>query len=131
MSYSPANGWRLSKADLETLINDDRIHFPKTAGANPYKKIYKHESKGKPSTDYWNDIHSIAMGAEKRIYPTQKPLALLDRIIKMCTDEGDVVMDPVAGCGTTGKAAKNLKREYILFDINPDAVILINETIKE
>ena len=131
MAYSPPNGWRLSEADLETLIEDDRIHFPKTAGANPYKKIYKHESKGKPSTDYWNDIHSIAMGAEKRIYPTQKPLALLDRIIKMSTDEGDIVLDPVAGCGTTGKAAKTLKREYILFDINPDAVILINETIKE
>jgi len=129
VTYKPSNGWRLSKEDLEALIAEDRIYFPSKLNANPYKKIYKHESLGKPSTDYWNDIHSIAMGAEKRIYPTQKPLALLDRIIEMSTDEGDVVLDPVAGCGTTGKSAKNLNRGYILFDINPDAVKLIKETI--
>ena len=130
-TYAPPNGWRMSKEDLEALIADDRIHFPKKPGANPYKKIYKHESPGKPATDYWDDIHSIAMGAEERKYPTQKPVALLDRLITMTTDEGDTVLDPVAGSGTTGVSAKKLKRPFILFDISPEAVIICKERTKE
>ena len=129
--YQPKSGWRLSKPDLESLIKEDRVYFPtKKAGANPYKKIYKHESKGKPSTDYWDDIHSIAMGSEERIYPTQKPIALLDRIIEMSTSEGDIILDPVAGSGTTGLSALNLRRGYILFDLNPEAVILMKQRLK-
>ena len=129
-NYKPKHGWRMSKEDLEKLINDDRVHFPEKQGANPYKKIYAQESKGKPSTDYWDDIHSIAMGAEDRKYPTQKPVKLLERIIEMSTDEGDIVLDPVAGSGTTGIAAKNLKRSYILFDKNPEAVILCKNALQ-
>lgn len=109
-TYKPKYGWRMSIEDMEKLIADDRIHFPtKKTGGNLYKKIYAHESKGKPSTDYWDDVHSIAMGAEGRKYPTQKPIKLLERIIEMSTDEGDIVLDPVAGSGTTGIATKNLK----------------------
>jgi len=129
-TYSPKYGWRLSEEDLKKLVADDRVHFPKKPTANPYKKIYAHESKGKPSTDYWDDIHSIAMGAEDRKYPTQKPIKLLERIIKMSTNEGDIVLDPVAGSGTTGIAARNLKRSYILFDRNPEAVILCKKALQ-
>lgn len=128
--YNPKYGWRMSKKDLESLIKEDRIYFPSKKGANPYKKIYAHESEGKPSTDYWDDIHSIAMGSEDRKYPTQKPIKLLERIIEMSTDEGDIVLDPVAGSGTTGIAAKNLKRSYILFDKNPEAVILCKKELQ-
>lgn len=128
--YNAKYGWRMSKKDLESLIKEDRIHFPSKKGANPYKKIYAHESEGKPSTDYWDDIHSIAMGSEDRKYPTQKPIKLLERIIEMSTDEGDIVLDPVAGSGTTGIAAKNLKRSYILFDKNPEAVILCKKELQ-
>ena len=67
VTYSPPTGWRLSQEDLQNLINDNRIHFPSKAGANPYKKIYKHESKGKPCTDLWDDLHSIAQGGESRV----------------------------------------------------------------
>ena len=70
------------------------------------------------------------MGAEGRKYPTQKPIKLLERIIEMSTDEGDIVLDPVAGSGTTGIAAKNLKRSYILFDKNPEAVILCKKALQ-
>lgn len=130
-TYKPKYGWRMSIEDMEKLIADDRIHFPtKKNGGNLYKKIYAHESKGKPSTDYWDDVHSIAMGAEGRKYPTQKPIKLLERIVEMSTDEGDIVLDPVAGSGTTGIAAKNLKRSYILFDKNPEAVILCKEALQ-
>ena len=121
VTYEPEYGWRLSLKDLQALVKDNRVHFPSKSGANPYKKIYKHESKGKPSTDYWDDIHSIAQGSEERVYPTQKPVALLRRIIEMSTDVGDVVLDPVAGSGTTGVAASQLDRNYILFDISEDA----------
>ncbi len=131
VTYAPENGWRMSEEDLRAMIADNRIHFPQKASANPYKKIYKHESLGKPCTDVWDDIHSIAMGSEARVYPTQKPLALLDRIIKMSSDEGDIVLDPVAGSGTTGVAAKKLKRSFILFDMNPKAVILCKERTQE
>jgi len=128
-TYNPQYGWRMSKEDLEALIKDDRIHFPNKKG-NPYKKIYAHESKGKPSTDYWDDIHSIAMGSEERVYPTQKPVALLKRIIEMSTDPGDMVLDPVAGSGTTGVAASLLDRNYTLFDISEDAIEACKRRIK-
>lgn len=127
--YEPANGWRLSKEDLKKLVEEDRIHFPKTSKANPYKKIYKHESKGKPCMDLWDDIHSIAMGSERRLYPTEKPEKLLERIIEMSSEEGDIILDPVAGSGTAGVVAKRMGRNFILFDINPDAVKIAKNRI--
>lgn len=130
-TYSPTYGWRMSEEDLQKLIDDDRIHFPKNKkNANPYKKIYAHESKGKPSTDYWDDLHSIAMGSEERVYPTQKPVALMKRIIEMSTDIGDTILDPVAGAGTTGVAASLLDRNYIMFDISEDAIETCKRRIK-
>jgi len=131
VTYSPSTGWRLSKEKLEEMVADNRIHFPKKPTANPYKKIYKHESKGKPCMDLWDDIHSIAQGNEKRKYPTEKPEKLLERIIEMSSDEGDIVLDPVAGSGTTGVAAKRMGRNFILFDINPDAVEIATDKISK
>ncbi len=125
--YEPEHGWRMDKSALEELVKQDRVHFPKKEGAKPYKKIYAHESPGKPCTDLWDDVHSLTQGPEKRLYPTQKPIKLMERIIEMSTDPGDVVLDPVAGSGSTGVAAINLKRSYILFDKNPEAVILCKE----
>lgn len=122
VEYEPQYGWRLSKGDLEDMVKQDRIHFPSKGGAKPYKKIYAHESKGKPCTDFWDDLHSIAQGSEERVYPTQKPEALLERIINMSSDEGDVILDPVAGSGTTAAVAARLNRKYILFDINPESI---------
>ena len=158
-TYAPETGWRTSKEKLAELISDNRIHFPKNpvgkrtvlpsgvytsltpltseqikelkvkAESRPYKKIYKHESKGKPCMDLWDDIHSIAMGSEKRIYPTEKPEKLLERIIEMSSDEGDIILDPVAGSGTTGIVAKRMGRNYVLFDINPDAIKIMKSRI--
>jgi len=128
-TYNPKYGWRMSIEDLQALINDNRIHFPDKKG-NPYKKIYAHESKGKPSTDYWDDLHSIAMGSEERVYPTQKPVSLMKRIIEMSTDAGDTILDPVAGSGTTGVAASILGRNYILFDVSQDAIDACERRIK-
>ena len=128
--YTAAHGWRLSEEDMTALIADDRIYFPKSNKANLYKKIYMHESLGKPSTDSWDDLHSIAAGLEERVYPTQKPVSLLRRIIEMTTDVGDVILDPVAGAGTTGVAATQLGREFIMIDINPEVEAICKRRIK-
>lgn len=117
--YKPKNGWRMPEEELRSLISQNRIHIPEGKG-NLYKKLYKHESKGKPATNLWDDIHSIAQGSlDKRFYPTQKPYMLIERIIKMTTDEGDLVLDPMCGSGTTGIVSKKLNRNFILFDQNP------------
>ena len=125
--YNPKTGWRIKKEELDILKNENRLHIPKTKNAKLYKKIYLSENPGKPCTDLWDDIHSIAQGAEIRKYPTAKPIALLERIIQISTDEGDLVLDPMCGSGTTGEACKNLNRRCILFDENPEVVTILQE----
>lgn len=126
-TFNPAKGWRMPKSDLEALRTDDRLYVPKKAGSNLYKKIYLHESHGKPAMDLWDDVFSIAQGAEERKYPTAKPVKLLERIVDMTTDEGDTVLDPMAGSGTTGLACKNKNRNCIMFDKNADAIKIIRD----
>tara|TARA_B100001094_G_C18080599_1_gene744971 strand:+ start:49 stop:999 length:951 start_codon:yes stop_codon:yes gene_type:complete len=123
--YSPESGWRIKKSELQKLYDDNRIHLPKKLGGNLYKKIYLHETPGKPCTDLWDDIHSLSQGKEKRVYPTEKPIKLLERLISISTDENDIVLDPMCGSGTTGKACDNLSRNCILNDINEDVVDII------
>ena len=75
----------------------------------------------------WTDIPPINSQAKERVgYPTQKPLALLDRIIKASSNDGDVVLDPFCGCATACVAAENLGRRWIGIDISPKAVELVN-----
>ena len=127
--FNPVAGWRIKKEELEKLKNENRLHTPKKPGSKLYKKIYLHETEGKPCTDLWDDIHSISQGSEIRTYPTAKPIQLLERIIKISSNEGDLILDPMCGSGTTGKAAKNLNRPYILIDKN-DNTDIINSRIQ-
>ena len=76
-------------------------------GAVPQYKYYLEDSKGRTATDDWNDILQT-QGRERIGYPTQKPLALLERIIKASSNEGDMVLDPFCGCATACVAAENL-----------------------
>ena len=81
------------------------------------------EAKGSLLQDVWDDIPSINSQAKERTgYPTQKPLALLDRIIRASSNEGDVVLDPFCGSGTTLEAAQRLGRQWIGIDISAKAV---------
>jgi DNA modification methylase len=87
--------------------------------------------EGTPVNDWWTDVPKITSPTdpEKQGYPTQKPIALLERIITASSDPGDVVLDPFCGCGTAAIAAENLGREWIGIDISPTAVRVIKERI--
>lgn len=124
-TFNPKTGWRIKKSELQKLISENRIHVPKKADANLYKKIYLHENPGKPCSDLWDDIHSITQGNELRKYPTAKPIKLLERLIQISTDEGDYVLDPMCGSGTTGEACEKLNRKCTLIDKNTDVVEIV------
>ena len=97
------------------------------------KRQYLDETQGVAFTDVWTDIMSFqqhSTAKERTGYPTQKPLALLDRIIKASSNKGDVVFDPFCGCATTLVAADRLQRDWIGIDISEKAAELVVERIK-
>ena len=89
------------------------------------EKVYAKD--GKPMEDWWSDIPVVRKKTERLGYPTQKPLALLERIIKASSPPDGAVLDPFCGCGTTVHAAENLKRKWIGIDISPFSTGLIRE----
>lgn len=122
----PTKGWRVSHSEMERLDTDGRLIFPKKQGGRIRRKLYASEQPGVPVDDIWTDIPPISSQAAERLgYPTQKPLALLERILALATNPGDVVLDPFAGCGTTIDAAQKLGRKWIGIDVTYIAVDLI------
>ena len=116
---------------LEKLDASDYIHWPAKKGGVPRLKQYADEMPGVALQSVWTDIPPIgAQSAERLGYPTQKPLALLERIINASSDEGDVVLDPFCGCGTAVHAAQKLKRQWIGIDITHLAITLIEKRLK-
>lgn len=106
--------------------NDDKGRYMISYG----KKYYL--QGGKPLTDVWTDIPTIAATSSERLgYPTQKPEALLERIIKSSSNEGDLILDPFCGCGTTIIAAERLKRNWIGIDIGYPAISLVKDRLRE
>jgi site-specific DNA-methyltransferase (adenine-specific) len=99
-------------------------------GAVPQYKKYLEGSKGRTITNCWTDIPQAA-GKEALGYPTQKPVALLKRIISVSSNPGDVVLDPFCGCGTTIEAAKQLGRQWIGIDVTLYAVTLIENACRK
>jgi DNA modification methylase len=99
---------------------------------NIYKKIYSHESKGVPVQNLWDDVYFISRSeSNKRKYPTQKPLKLLERIIKSSCPVNGWVLDPFCGSGTTAIAAFGLDRNCTTLDTNPDAIRIAQEAVDE
>ena len=95
-------------------------------------KVYLDESEGKPLQNIWTDIPRIPNTSSERTgYPTQKPLALLERIIKASSNEGDIVLDPFCGCATACVAADKLGRKWVGIDISPKAVELVNMRLQQ
>ena len=114
-NHNPEHGWRVSKETLERLHTADKIHYNRSN--RPYRKEYRSEYKGTDITNVWDDI-SVASGKERTGYPTQKPLALLERIIKTSSNEGDTILDPFCGSATTCIASEKLNRSWIGIDIS-------------
>jgi len=127
----PANGWMITKEKMEQWDKEGRIHFPKDKNGRLRRKSFADELKGMPVQNLWDDIEQLgAHDAERLGYPTQKPLALLERVIQASSNKGDVVLDPFCGCGTAVHAAQNLEREWIGIDITHLAIGLIEKRMK-
>ena len=106
--------WRYPEHRIKQLEADGRIHFPskKGGGGVPRLKRYLHEHKGIIPTSIWIDIPPVQSHSFERTgYPTQKPLALLKRLIQASSNIGEIVLDPFCGCATTCVAAENLQRQ--------------------
>jgi DNA modification methylase len=109
--------WAYSKEKMEKFEKEGRLYYPKGKGTPSYKR-YLDEMPGVALQDIWTDIRPLSgQTAERLGYPTQKPEALLERIIASSTDPGDVVLDPFCGCGTTVAAAQKLDRRWVGIDI--------------
>ena len=119
---SPPKGWRYSKETMAQLDEEGRIWYPEDKTKRPRLKRYLDEMHGIPMGSVWTDIAPINSQAAERLgYPTQKPLALLERIIAASSNENDIVLDAFCGCGTALVAAQKLKRQWIGIDISPTA----------
>jgi site-specific DNA-methyltransferase (adenine-specific) len=121
--YTPEWGWRVTRDKLEVLDAEDRIQW--SSSGRPYLKRYLHEQKGTPIKSVITDISPLsAQSAEKLGYPTQKPLALLERIIQASSNPDSVILDPFCGCGTSIASAQKLGRKWIGIDITHLSIAL-------
>ncbi len=126
--YKPEWGWRMERGKLEALDNDGRLVWSNTG--RPYRKTYL--PPGQLPTNLWADIGNISSQARERLgYPTQKPEALLERIINASSNEGDVVLDPFCGCGTATVAAERLNRRWIGIDVTHLAITLVRHRLRD
>ena len=134
----PPLGWRFSKERMAELDASGQIWYPThTDGSydvskRPRFKRYLDEQKGTVTTTVWTDIPPINSRAQERLgYPTQKPIALLERILAASSNEGDIVLDPFCGCGTTVHAAQKMGRKWLGIDVTHLAVGLIQRRLRE
>jgi site-specific DNA-methyltransferase (adenine-specific) len=123
---SPKKGWAISKEKMEEWDKEGRLLYPKDSNGRIRRKVFLDEVQGKPVQNLWDDITPLTGSTKEKLgYPTQKPEALLERIIKSSSNEGDVVADFFCGCGTTISVAQRLNRKWLGADISHLAVRLI------
>jgi len=119
----PKNGWRYSREKMAELDQAGRIWYPNDKSKRPATKLYLDESKGSLVGTVWTDISAVQASATQRVdYPTQKPEALLERIIKASSNEGDLIADFFCGSGTTAAVAEKLGRKWITSDLGKFAI---------
>jgi site-specific DNA-methyltransferase (adenine-specific) len=135
---SPPMGWRFSRETMADLDKKGLIWYPTTkSGAldttkRPRYKRFLDEQKGNVITTIWTDIHPVNARAKERMgYPTQKPVALLERILSASTEPGHLVLDPFCGCGTTVEAAQKLGRKWLGIDVTHHAIDVIEGRLDE
>jgi DNA modification methylase len=123
--------WRWTKARMQKAYEDGLVVQTKPR-AVPQLKRYLDEQEGRPVDSVWTDIPPINSQAQERLgYPTQKPLALLDRIIEASSNTNDVVLDAFCGCGTALVAAENLGRQWIGIDVSPTACRVMAKRLRD
>ena len=123
--------WRVSPEKMKELDAENRLYFTSKGGIRI--KRYLDEMSGLPINDVWTDIPPVNSRAKERVgYPTQKPIAFLDRIVQASSNPNDVVLDPFCGCATACIAAEKNVREWVGIDISPKAVDLVkSRMVKE
>ena len=124
--------WRFKQSRMEEMEAQGRLVYSKSGMV--YQKRYLDESKGVSIQDFWEDIpmlRGIHQNSERLGYPTQKPEALLERILQTSSNEGDLVLDPFCGCGTTVQVAQKLNRRWIGIDITHLAIGLIKTRLDD
>ncbi len=134
----PEKGWRYQRETMQRLDEEGRIWYPTTKSGDldpsrrPQLKRYLNEMEGGVMGDIWTDIPPLNSQAKERLgYPTQKPVALLERILNASSNPGDVVLDPFCGCGTTVHAAEKLGRNWIGIDVTHLAIGLIEKRLRD
>ncbi|MYA41005.1 MAG: hypothetical protein F4Z31_04555 [Gemmatimonadetes bacterium] len=127
--YRPRWGWRKIREKVEAL--DEAGYLVWSDSGRPYVKRYLHDHPGVPIRDVITDIPPATGKTERTGYPTQKPLALLERIIAASSKPDDVVLDPFCGCATTLVAAETLGRKWAGIDLSPLAVKLVAERLSD
>jgi site-specific DNA-methyltransferase (adenine-specific) len=133
ITYQPhPNGWSCNLERLQQYDREGRLHFPARPNGALRLKMYLDESPGIKVQNLWDDIPVIGSQAGERLgYPTQKPEALLERIIQASSNEADVVLDPFCGCGTTIAVAQRLNRHWIGIDITHLAIALMKNRLRD
>lgn len=127
----PTKGWRVSRDVMERLAEDGRLIYPQSMQQRIRRKVYLLEQDGPMIGDVWTDIAPLQSSSAERLgYPTQKPEALLERIITASSNPGDTVLDPFCGCGTAIAVAERLGRHWVGIDITHLAIAAIKHRMK-
>jgi len=128
----PKFGWAISKDKMEKWDMEGKLHFPSSKEGRIRRKRFADELKGRPVQNLWDDIEMVSSRSRERLgFPTQKPEDLLERILNTSSNEGDVVLDPFCGCGTTITVAEKLKRKWIGIDVTHLAISLMRHRLKD
>ena len=128
----PERGWRYSPETMAKLDAEGRIWYPADKNKRPALKRYLLEQKGQIVSNLWDDIQSLSYAAAESLgYPTQKPIALLERIITASSNPNDIVLDAFCGCGTALVAAENLGRQWIGIDVSPTACRVMAKRLQD
>jgi len=128
MGYTPIHGWMMSREKLQELDDAGKLYF--TKNGKPRRKNFLEDYVGTQVDNIWTDILPVGQKqSEGQGYPTQKPIALLERIINASSNPGDVVLDPFCGCGTAIVAAQKLGRQWLGIDVTPIATSLIQKRL--
>ena len=123
--------WRWTRKRMQEAY-DQGLVIQQRPGSVPRLKRYLDEMQGNPVDTIWDDIQPVQPHSTEQVgYPTQKPLALLERIIDASSNEGDVVLDPFCGCATALIAAEKLSRQWVGIDISPKAAELVNVRLQD